>query len=378
MNAFIHSGAGRCLEYHSHTSHCAFANKLKIASLGLGMYQHDLSEKELDEKLHFVSVDAVATVGVDANSCSVEILQKVPGLTKLAEKIVKARPLKQRNDLLKVAGLGPKTFENCAAFCRVVGPEPLDATLVHPESYNLARWLLKERSWTLSQTPKDLPPRSQWKSEWASEIKKGTETFQVSSERVLAVIDNLVDSMTNVDPRLKETTGKVVSNAGSIAGCVLLSPELAEAEKLKAASPLRGIVGTVRNIADFGCFVDFGAHNDGLLHTSKLGPLRLQNLLIGQQIGVDILSVNGNQVSLALAGLGLQPDPPRETPRRPTSSNNSRKKPEPKGSAKRSVSTQRARGSKMKQPVDKVAGSKRSISTSRADARPSKKSRKAP
>jgi uncharacterized protein len=342
------------------------------------MYQKDLPEKEMDEKLHFVSVDAVATVGVDANSCSVEILQKVPGLTKLAAKIVKARPLKQRNDLLKVAGLGPKTFENCAAFCRVVGPEPLDATLVHPESYDLARWLLKELSWKLSQTPKNLPSRSQWKSHWASEIKKGTEKFQVSSERVLAVIDNLVDSMTNVDPRLKETTAKIVSNAGSTAGCVLLSPELADAEQLKAASPLRGIVGTVRNIADFGCFVDFGAHNDGLLHTSKLGPLRLQNLLIGQQIGVDILSVNGNQVSLGLAGLGLQPDPPREAPRRSTSSNNSRKKPEPKGGAKRSISTQpRARGSQSKQPADKVSGSKRSIS-SRADAIPNKKSRKAP
>jgi predicted RNA-binding protein with RPS1 domain len=132
-------------------------------------------------------------------------------------------------------------------------------------------------------------------------------------------------------------------------------------------------------IADFGAFVDFGAHNDGLLHTSKLGPLRLQNLLIGQQIGVDILSVNGNQVSLGLAGLGLQPDPPREAPRKPTSSKNPRKKPEPKGSAKRSISTQpRARGSQSKQPADKVSGNKRSISTSRADARPSKKSRKGP
>jgi uncharacterized protein len=222
--------------------------KVPPKSLGLGMYQHDLSEKELDEKLHFVSVDAVATVGVDVNSCSVEILQKVPGLTKLAQKIVKARPLAQRNGLLKVAGLGPKTFENCAAFCRVVGPEPLDDTLVHPESYDLARWLLKKFAWKLSKTPKNLPPRSQWKTEWASEIKKGTEKFQVSSERVLAVIDNLVDSMTNVDPRLKESTDKTVSNAGSIKGCILLSPELADTEKLKAASPLRDIVGTVRNV----------------------------------------------------------------------------------------------------------------------------------
>jgi uncharacterized protein len=86
--------------------------KVPPRSLGLGMYQHDLSEKELDEKLQLTSVDAVATVGVDANACSIEVLRKVPGLTKLAEKVVKARPLKERRDLLKVSGLGPKTYDN--------------------------------------------------------------------------------------------------------------------------------------------------------------------------------------------------------------------------------------------------------------------------
>jgi len=285
--------------------------KVPPRSLGLGMYQHDLSEKELDEKLHLTSVDAVATVGVDANSCSLEILQKVPGLTKLAAKIVKARPLRERKDLLSVSGLGPKTFENCAAFCRVKGTEPLDETLVHPESYDLARWLLKKMSWKLSETPRDIPPKRAWTAKWDAVIKKASEEFGLNSARVLAILENLIDSMMNVDPRLKEEEEKNGSNAGSIKECVLLSPELTDMAALQAACPLRGIVGTIRNIADFGAFIDFGGHNDGLLHTSKLGPVQLHSLLIGQQVGVDILSADKGRVSLGLAGLGLQPDKPR-------------------------------------------------------------------
>ena len=93
-----------------------------------------MPEKELDEKLQLTSIDAVATVGIEVNSCSLEILKHVPGLNKLADKVIAARPLKTRSDLIKkVPGLGEKTFQNCAAFCRVNGgPEPLDAALVHP------------------------------------------------------------------------------------------------------------------------------------------------------------------------------------------------------------------------------------------------------
>jgi uncharacterized protein len=105
------------------------------------MYQHDLTESILDEKLNITSVDAVAEVGVDVNTGSRAILTKVPSLTsKLCDKIIKARPIKTRHDLLKVSGLGDKTFVNCAGFVRVVGgTEPLDNTMVHPESYELAR-----------------------------------------------------------------------------------------------------------------------------------------------------------------------------------------------------------------------------------------------
>ena len=283
--------------------------KVPPKSLGLGMYQHDLSEKELDEQLDLTSVDAVATVGVNINACSTEILQKVPGLTKLASKIVKARPLRKRSDLLTVSGLGPKTFENCAAFCRVEdGPEALDATLVHPESYDIARWLLKHFNWNLSKVPSNVPPREEWSTHWELTLVEASEKFGVSQERILAVIENLVDSMSGLDPRLRNAndTKPVASSAGSLNECVLLPPELASnATALQKACPKRGIVGTVRNIADFGAFVDFGGHCDGLLHTSCLGPIRLDSLLIAQQIGVDILNVDNDRVSLGLSGLGL-------------------------------------------------------------------------
>lgn len=286
--------------------------KVPPRSLGLGMYQHDLSEKELDDKLHLTSVDAVATVGVDVNTCSLEILQKVPGLTKMATKIVKARPLSQRKDLLNVSGLGPKTFESCAGFCRIASSnEALDATLVHPESYELARWLLKTFGWEVSEAPNDIPPQNERATKWESTLKKASNKFGVSEERVLAVLENLIDSMTQMDPRLREPTGSAdpVSKAGSIDGCVLLSPELDDLTALEKVTPVRGIIGTIRNIADFGAFVDFGGHSDGLLHTSKLGPVKLLSFLIGQQLGVDILDVNNGKVSLGLAGLGLDPSP---------------------------------------------------------------------
>lgn len=334
--------------------------KVPPRSLGLGMYQHDISEKELDQKLHMTSVDAVATVGVDANSCSLEILQKVPGLDKLASKILKARPICQRKDLLDVAGLGPKTFENCAAFVRVQkGPEELDATLVHPESYELARYLLKKFHWKLSEIPKALPPRDSWEREWESTLTKAAKKFNVSRERVLAVIENLVDSMTQKDPRLVEASKK--PSAGSSDGCSLLSPE--ELEDLRKACPVRKVVGTIRSITDFGAFVDFGGHNDGLLHVSKMGPVRLDTLMIGQEVGIDILAVDDNhRVSLGLTGLGLEAD--QRVARVPVSRDTGRSTA--KGSvARRNMSTavkSRSMPNSKQSKTEKAKGSKRSSS----------------
>lgn len=320
--------------------------KIPPRSLGLGMYQHDLSEKDLDNKLHLTSVSAVAEVGVDGNACSLEILEKIPGLTKtLSQRIIKARPLKGRDELLsRVPGLGPKTFENCAAFILVHGgKEMLDATLVHPESYEVARFLLKQLEWSLDHkellNPNDIPDTTATRAEkWSSIIDEASTKYSLTKERILSVIDHLVVSMTNPDPRLgggKEISivggtaavPCVSSDSGSPDECFLLPAHLSTSmEKLRLACPLRGVIGTVRNVVDFGAFVDIGAENDGLLHRSKMGTVPLSSLMVGKEIGVDILSVSDrNRVSIALTGLNLDPEPAVTTARSQAEISNNRK-----------------------------------------------------
>ena len=303
--------------------------KIPPRSLGLGMYQHDLPEKVLDEKLSMTSIDAVAAVGVDINSCSIEILEKVPSLTtSLCEKITKSRPLNGRNDLLKVAGLGSKTFENCAAFIRVTGgKEPLDATLVHPESYDLARWLLKKLKWKLDDPAsagklleKDIKKR---REEWGDLAKAAASQFQYPEDRIYTVIEHLLFSITSPDPRLRrDTQNSKKTEIGSPTGCSSLPPNLSTTDALRQALPVRRITATVRNVVDFGAFVDIGGDNDGLLHRSKFGPVLLDSLLVGQEIGVDILGVsNAGRISLGLSGLNLSVEnmdaKPKQTRRPP-------------------------------------------------------------
>jgi len=292
--------------------------KIPPRSLGLGMYQHDFPAALLDRKLHVTSVDCVAEVGVDANAGSLEILEKVPSVTSaLAKRIVAARPLQSRQDLLQISGLGPKTFENCAAFLRVQGQNELDQTLVHPESYLLAEYLLKKQKWKLNYPDSvgNLPTTAQQrKEEWNKVIVKAAKRFEVTEDRVLSVLDQLVRSITSPDPRLVDengatsfTSSNTNGKIGSVKGCAPLEPRLHSMDELRKVCPVRSIVGVVRNVVDFGAFVDIGAEGDGLIHRSKLGPVALESLLVGQEVGVDVLGVapGSNRVSLSLTGLNL-------------------------------------------------------------------------
>ena len=276
------------------------------------MYQHDLTETILDEKLNLTSVDAVAEVGVDVNTGSAAILEKVPSLTaKLCSKIILARPIRSRHELLKISGLGEKTFVNCAGFVRVAnGNEPLDDTMVHPESYGLARWLLNRLKWTLTDPASEFESKS---DEWQAVAEKASEKFDVPAERALTVISHLYTSIHNPDPRLSnisESSTTSTSGPSCTAGCSSLPSNVMSIESLRESTlPLRNIIATIRNIVDFGAFVDIGLENDGLIHRSKMGGTSLESLLVGQEIGIDILGIDGSgKISVGLAGLNLPAD----------------------------------------------------------------------
>jgi protein Tex len=293
--------------------------KIPPKSLGLGMYQHDHSEKALEERLDAASIDAVAEVGVDGNSCSLEILEKVPGLShRLAERIVQKRPLRQRDDLLAVSGIGPAVFQSCAAFIRVNGgSEPLDGTLCHPESYDVAKWALKTLKWKLSDplsvaaVPSDAAKR---RVEWKNILVAAAAKFHIPEERVYSILVQLVHSIEKKDPRLVPHESRSSSSTTTESAAMLdqleeeqgspLPPHLSSLDKLKKACPVRSIKGTIRNVVDFGAFIDIGAESDGLLHCSKLGPaLKLSSFQIGQSLIVDVLSVENQRISLAIPGV---------------------------------------------------------------------------
>ena len=314
--------------------------KIPPKSLGLGMYQHDLTEAVLDNKLNLASIDAVGEVGVDINTASAAILEKVPSLTpKLVSKIIQARPIRTRQDLLKVSGLGEKTFIHCAGFVRVCkyqgclpclvhaqgsftfimfsltfvtcitkggGNEPLDDTMVHPESYGLAKWLLKQLKWNLL---KEIKPQNE---DWPCLAEKASAKFDVPQERAFTVITHLYTSITSPDPRLRSIhdTRHKTSRVGSSCGCSSLPSSISTLDALKERTfPIRQISATIRNVVDFGAFVDFGFENDALLHKSKMGDVTLDSLFVGQDIGVDILGVSeSGRISVGLAGLNLAAD----------------------------------------------------------------------
>lgn len=255
--------------------------KITPESIGVGQYQHDMNQKRLKEVLGGVVENCVNTVGVDLNSASPSLLEYVSGISSaLATSIVSYREengaFKKRADLLKVPKLGPKAYEQCAGFLRVRDGNPLDNTGVHPESYEVATKLLQHLGYKVEDIQK---PEVHDALENLHDIASLASQLGVGEPTLKDMIEEM--KKPGRDPR-DEAEGPV------------LRSDVMSIEDLKEGMILKG---TVRNIMDFGVFVDIGVHQDGLVHISELAsrfvkhPLEVVNvndIVSVKVIGVDV------------------------------------------------------------------------------------------
>ena len=261
--------------------------KIDPKAIGVGQYQHDMPQKELDASLNAVVEDCVNAVGVDLNTASPSLLTRVAGLNgTIAKNIVAFREengvFTTRRQLLKVAKLGPKAFEQCAGFLRV--PESknvLDNTGVHPESYDAAKGLLE----LLGATPKDardLPARLN-----AYGAEKAAEALGVGVPTLRDIAKEL--SKPGRDPR------------DELPAPILRTDVL----DIKDLKPGMVLTGTVRNVIDFGVFVDIGVHQDGLVHISEVCNRRLRHpsevVKVGDVVKVVVLNVDEKRHRISLS-----------------------------------------------------------------------------
>ena len=263
--------------------------KIDPKSIGVGQYQHDMNQKRLGEALEGVVEDCVNKVGVDLNTASVPLLEHVSGINKtIAKNIVAYREengiFKNRKALLKVAKLGPKAFEQCAGFLRISdGTQPLDATSVHPESYGVAEALLKRLGYSEDALKKGAIPGLHKK---ISDYKKMAEELGTGELTLRDIVSEL--EKPGRDPR--EDMPKPI-----------LRTDVLEMKDLKPGMILKG---TVRNVIDFGAFVDIGVHQDGLVHISQICDRFIKHPLeavsVGDIVDVQVLSVDVAKKRIAL------------------------------------------------------------------------------
>lgn len=263
--------------------------KIDPKAIGVGQYQHDCPQKELDQSLGAVVEDCVNAVGVDVNTASRSLLEQVSGLTAAtAKNIVAYReengPFASRAQLKKVPKLGPKAFQQCAGFLRVPeSKEPLDNTGVHPESYEAARELLGLLNFSKRKDYSLLP--------------EALETFGVAKAAQQCGVG---------EPTLRDIA-KELSRPGRDPRDELPAPILRkDVLEMKDLQPGMELTGTVRNVIDFGVFVDIGVHQDGLVHISEVCSRRLRHpsevVKVGDVVKVVVLSVDEkrNRISLSM------------------------------------------------------------------------------
>ena len=287
--------------------------KIEPESIGVGQYQHDLNRTKLSETLENVVEDCVNSVGVDLNTASAALLCRVSGISKtVAKNIVAYRQenggFKTRRELLKVPKLGPKAFEQSAGFMRIRGgSEPLDATAVHPESYEAAEKLLailgipKEE---LSERIKNAGPEASG----SEKITKGSIREAVLSKR--GGISELSKELGIGEYTLSDIADELERPGRDPRDDMpkpLLKSDVLEIEDLKPGMLLKG---TVRNITDFGAFVDIGVHQDGLVHISELSDRFVKHPMdvvkVGQVVDVRVISADceKKRISLSMKNAG--------------------------------------------------------------------------
>ncbi len=264
--------------------------KIDPKSIGVGQYQHDMNQKKLSEALEGVVEDCVNRVGVDLNTASASLLEYVSGVSKpIAKNIVAYREehgrFADRRQLLKVAKLGPKAFEQCAGFLRIRGGDnPLDATSVHPESYEAARKLLDKLGYREADLQKGSLTGVAFLVKRNKNLAKELGIGQMTLEDIAAELEK-----PGRDPR-DEMPGPI------------LRTDVLEMKDLKPGMILKG---TVRNVIDFGAFVDIGVHQDGLVHISKMGGRKfvkhpLEVVSVGDIVEVKILDVDLKRKRISL------------------------------------------------------------------------------
>lgn len=266
--------------------------KIDVKSIGVGQYQHDMPEARLEEVLGGVVEDCVNSVGVDLNTASVSLLSYVSGLNSgIAKNILEYRKEKRflrRQDLLKVKKLGEKAYQQCAGFLRILdGEDILDHTGVHPESYDAVQKLLKCCDYTLDDV------KNNKLTELLERIEKqGWE--KVASTCGVGV------------PTLKDISAELLKPGRDVRDSLpkpILRSDLMELKDLKEGMEIEG---TVRNVIDFGVFVDIGVHQDGLVHISQISDNYIKHpsevLKVGEKVTVKVLSVDTekNKISLTL------------------------------------------------------------------------------
>ena len=271
--------------------------KIDPKSIGVGQYQHDMNQKKLGEALGGVVETAVNKVGVDLNTASAPLLQYVSGISKpIAKNIVAYREengsFTDRKELLKVPKLGAKAFEQCAGFLRISGGKnPLDATAVHPESYEATKKLLDKLEISLDKkvlTEMGNDAASKLKALNDADKKKLSEEIGIGELTLSDIIDELLRP--GRDPR--EDMPKPILRSD-----VLDMKDLEEGMVLK---------GTVRNVIDFGAFVDIGVHQDGLVHISQITNKKfikhpLEVVSVGDIVEVKVISVDKEKGRIGLS-----------------------------------------------------------------------------